>query len=401
MAPLLKQISLLLVTESPKLREQFRKIIQDTNSAVIAGEAASSAEAVDLLGRVHPGVVLLDLDMLPRGDMSLLQTCMIHRPTPVIVLPRLSTDPLAHCFEALSQGAVDCICKDSIEKNQGGRSFVRELVERVLCASRLDVRPIERLAAGTDGELASQSKERKDDILFCEDCGARNIFQACQGEEKLPRYCAQCGDLLENHLIHQHKRTHYVTIIAAGAGSYANVLKIIPRVPAQMSGAVIIVISEKSEEVNALTEYLDTISPTQVFRMKNGMSIEGGNCYVAAAEECFCMKPRSANHIMGRVEEVPGYDPVDLLMQSITAVFKDKTAGLVLSGSQPVGEKGLKGITENNGISAVLYAANCLHRQMGENILRNCRVDKIVDEHDATLFISELHNAARDSVSTA
>jgi len=104
---------------------------------------------------------------------------------------------------------------------------------------------------------------------------------------------------------------------------------------------------------------------------------------------------------MAVTQKKQGYGPVDLLMISVSTVFKNNTAGLILSGIELDGDKGLNSIKNNNGISAVLFAANCLHRKMGENVLRQCKVDKIVDENDATGFIYALHDAARDSGSTA
>lgn len=394
-----KQISLLVVAESPTLRELLGSIFKKNNSLAIVGEALNGPEALDILNRTCPDVVLLDPEMPLNDDMTLLQHIMIHQPTPTIILPSLSKMGLNKSFASLKNGAVDLIWKESIYENQGTGSFQKGFVEKVICASKMDVTSFPS-PEGSKSEPV-KSTEGLADIVFCEECGARNIFDAYQEEEKGKRRCAQCGDLLMAHLITQYKRTHYVTVVAAGAGSYSNLLKIIPKLPPGMSGAVIIVLYDEGRCVEAFTEYLDTVSSIKVLRVKNCISIEGGNCYVATAAENFCMKPYSTHNTMAMAKKIQGYGPVDLVMKSVSTVFKNNSAGLILSGTEQDGDKGLNSIKSNNGISAVLFTANCLHRQMGENALRRCQVDKIVDENDASMFISELHDSARDSVSTA
>ena len=135
--------------------------------------------------------------------------------------------------------------------------------------------------------------------------------------------------------------------------------------------------------------------------MVDGLNIEGGNCYIASSHDNVYMKPYSAQYTIRRTKTIPGYGPVDLVMNSVTSVFKDRTAGIIMSGVELDGEKGVNAIKKNDGLSAVLNASNCLCKEMGENILRKCLVDKIVDLTDATDFITELHKGAGDEPLTA
>lgn len=128
--------------------------------------------------------------------------------------------------------------------------------------------------------------------------------------------------------------------------------------------------------------------------MVDGLTIEGGNCYVSSSFDTVYMKPYSAQYTVRKTEPVSGCGPIDLLMNSIASVFKDKVAGFVFSGVDLDGEKGINSIKKNNGYSIVLNSGNCLCKEMGENILRKCIVDKIVDENDAAGFIIDLHQAA-------
>ena len=397
--PLTKQISLLLVDDSLVFRRVLRDIFDRTNSVKIIGEATNGIEALDMVLKLNPDVIIMDMEMPLMDGMTSLQHLMIHKPTPTIMFSSLTKEGTARCFDAIKNGAVDFVCKDSFFQGKETGSFEKEIVYKVLYASKVMVKSVEPMFAGKDDIPPTPAKPS--DIIFCEECGARNIFEAEQKRLLKELRCSQCGDLLEVNLINRYKRINYVTVVGTGLGGYSNLLRIIPKIPEDMSGAIVVVIYAERDHVDAFTDYLDAISNIKVLRMVDGLNIEGGNCYIASSHDNVYMKPYSAQYTIRRTKTIPGYGPVDLVMNSITSVFKDKTAGIIMSGVELDGEKGVNAIKKNNGLSVVLNASNCLCKEMGENILRKCFVDKIVDEMDATEFINELHKGAADDPLTA
>lgn len=385
------KITILTITKSTKLRTVVRNILTKSSLLKMSGEVQNIAAAMSLAAGKTYDVILLDTTDLKSAEKLSLPRLLAIKPTPITLLVDKSRQGLTLGFEAMAHGAVDYIFKEDISINKG-----KDLTDKILAASRLEINLIDLPTRKTKAP-ATKTQKTIQKIIFCEDCGARNIFEVDENGENEERHCSQCGDLLETHLINEYKRTNYITIIAAGAGSYANLLKIIPRVSSGLGGSIIIALSDKIPHVDAFTKYLASISDIKVRRLINGISIEGGHCYVAAAVEGFFMKPFSTRNTMEGIGEVPGQSPVDLLMDSTAAVFKNNTVGLFLSGLELTGEKGLSEISRHGGIAAVLFSANCIHRQMGEYILRRCKVDKIVDENDATKFITELHDTVHDS----
>ena len=209
-----KRISLLVIVESLTLRELLRYILKKANFLAIEGEAINGSEVLDMLHRICPDVILLDPDMPFNDDMTLLQYVMSHQPTPTIILQSLTKTELNKSFAALQNGAVDFIWQESIIENWDTGSFQKGLLDQVACASKIDVTSFASLESPKVEPKRSTKKQA--DIIFCEECGARNIFDASQTEEKEKRRCAQCGDLLQAHLINQYKRAHYVTVALPG-----------------------------------------------------------------------------------------------------------------------------------------------------------------------------------------
>ena len=380
-------------------RKLLRGIFQRTHSIKIIGEAANGIEALDLVLRKNPDVIIMDMEMPLMDGMTSLQHLMIHKPTPTIMVSSLTREGTARGFDAIKNGAVDFVCKDSFFRHQENSNFDQEIVYKVLYASRVMVRPVE--PAFPAKEESSQPIVNPRDIIFCEDCGAKNIFEGEKRGDTVDLVCSQCGDLLEVGVVNKYKRINYATVIGAGTGGYGNLLRIIPNLPTDIDGTFLIVLHEAETHVDAFTEYLDAISNIRVNRMKDGLSLEGGNCYIAATTDNVYMKSFSAQHMVRTAPTSPSGGPVDTLMESIASVFKDKVAGLILSGIEPDGEKGINTIKQYSGLSIVLNSANCLCKEMGENILRKCTVDKIVDEKDVAEFLTELHQSTTSESLTA
>ncbi len=394
-----KQISVLIVDDSLIFRRLLKEIFERTNTIKIIGEAANGIEALDKVLKLSPDVIIMDMEMPLMDGMTSLQHLMIHMPTPTIMVSSLTREGTARAFDAIKNGAVDFVCKDSFFQQKEIGSFDQEIVYKVLYASKVVVRPVE--PAITTKDDIPQSEIKPSDIIFCEECGARNILDAEQKSLLSEFKCNQCGDLLEMSLINKYKRINFVTVIGSGLGGYSNLLRVIPQLPGDISGAIFVVLYENDKHVNAFTEYLDAVSSIKVHRMVDGLNIEGGNCYVSSSLDTVFMKPYSAQYTIRKKEPVSGFGPIDLLMNSITSVFKDKVAGFVFSGVDLDGEKGINAIKKNNGYSIVLNSGNCLCKEMGENILRKCTVDKIVDEKDAADFIIELHQTSNSESFTA
>ncbi len=399
-SPQPKQINILIVDDSLVFRRLLREIFEQTNSVNIIGEARNGIEALSMVLKLSPDVIVIDMEMPLMDGMTTLQHLMIHKPTPTIMLSSLTQEGTARGFDAIKNGALDFICKDTFfKRKETNHSFGQELIYKALYASKVMVRPVEPVFTGT-GDLP-RSEVMPSNIIFCEECGARNVVDDFRKAQLDTLTCKQCGDLLEAAQNNKYKRINFVTVIGSGLGGYSNLLRIIPEIPEDLSGAIIIILHAESRHVNAFTEYLDAVSTIKVKRMVDGLTIEGGCCYIASAADMVQMKPYSAHYTIRKTEPVSGCGSIDIFMDSVASVFKDKVAGFLFSGTELDGVKGVKAIKKNNGYSMVLNSKHCLCKEMGENILRKCSVDRIVDEHDAAELIIDLHRAAGNEPLTA
>jgi len=83
------------------VRAGFRMIVESQKDMKVAGEAADGQEAIDLVGREKPDVVLMDVRM-PRLD-GIAATRQIANSTRVVILTTFELDE--YVFDALAAGA--------------------------------------------------------------------------------------------------------------------------------------------------------------------------------------------------------------------------------------------------------------------------------------------------------
>ncbi|MFG2018411.1 response regulator [Actinomadura geliboluensis] len=107
-------IRVLVADDQALLRGSFRALIETTPDLTVVGEAATGAEAVELVRARRPDVVLMDVRM-PHMD-GIEATRRIHQDTDtadVRVLMLTMFDLDAHVFSALRAGAAGFLLKDT------------------------------------------------------------------------------------------------------------------------------------------------------------------------------------------------------------------------------------------------------------------------------------------------
>ncbi|MGQ9834815.1 MAG: chemotaxis protein CheB [Thermoanaerobaculaceae bacterium] len=105
-------IKVLLVDDSPTVRAVLRRVFAPHPELTVVGEAANGREAIDLLLKFRPDVILMDVEMpVMDGFEAIEQTMRLH-PTPILVLTsRTQYNHLATAFEAIRRGALDVLPK--------------------------------------------------------------------------------------------------------------------------------------------------------------------------------------------------------------------------------------------------------------------------------------------------
>ncbi len=390
-------VKLLVVDDSWVLRRVLRGTLSQREEIQIVGEATNGVEALDLVLKLQPDVILLDVEMPVMDGLTTLQHLMIHTPTPVIMLSSLSKWGSPRCFDALKYGATDFVSKNIFFQDIDGTAHSKLVVGKILAAAATTVSSVDPMRMNAK----SASPTVIERVVFCEECGTRNSVKTSPTEAYSIR-CVNCGDEITPVLDQRFRRMNYVSVIGAGKSSYGNLLKILPELSPDMGGALFITVLDEMEHVKSFVKYLDSISDFQVTVGENGVTVEGGFCYLFSGEQRVTLSPYSGSYnlkIENRNEmESEG---IDTLMTSVSALLGDKVLGILLSGDNTDGQYGLKQILLHNGTALLLNPKYCLQKSMVDGLAAKYKIADGLDEFGLAAEIKKNHFLNKERVVTA
>ncbi|MFI5891642.1 chemotaxis-specific protein-glutamate methyltransferase CheB [Actinoplanes sp. NPDC051513] len=144
-------IRVLLVEDSATMRGHLRESLAADPDLHIVGEATDGGQAVEMVGRLRPDVVTMDMMLPTMSGLVATEHIMAEHPTPILVVSSADRQELFSTYNALAAGAVDVL-----EKPRGDTSdadWGRRLCSAVRLVSR--IRVITHPRARLDGRLAT------------------------------------------------------------------------------------------------------------------------------------------------------------------------------------------------------------------------------------------------------
>lgn len=184
---------------------------------------------------------------------------------------------------------------------------------------------------------------------------------------------------------------------------YSNLLKIIPELNSEIGGTLLVVILDEVEHVESFAKYLDAISDFKVSLAQDGLTLEGGGCYIFSGGEQVELSPYSGNYTL-HMETNPisgNSGGIDNLMSSVSRTLKNRVAGVLLSGAQQDGEKGMGEILKNKGSCWILNPSHCLQKTMTRGPFLKYNLSDKLDEIAVVKRIQTIHGSHQEHVTTA
>ncbi len=393
-------LKVLIVDDSLVFRRFLGEIFEDCDNIEIAGEASNGIEALELLLRVKPDVILLDLEMPLMDGMTALQHLMIHRPTPAIMFSSLTEEGTARCFDTLKNGAVDFFNKDFIFQRNNLDVQKELLVEKVEKAGSMVLLNRDPFAVDSAEEEGSGSEPRtKQWALFCEECGHREIVNIDPGRSVQDFTCSACGDkitctLSAGEQVHQEL---FVSFLVGGCGSCSNLLSILPSLDNSFAGSIIgFVESEHDTHLNNFVEYLDSISSIRVLRAEEGMSIDSGTCYLLSCNDNLSFIS-DASQVMLQKNTTMTEGPLDVLLASAADTFKDNASVYFLSGRKMAVGAGLNAFAKSADRVKLLLSEECFFPELSRGVSESIGSDLEVEQLSTARIVQSIRSLHRDA----
>jgi two-component system chemotaxis response regulator CheB len=181
-----------------------------------------------------------------------------------------------------------------------------------------------------------------------------------------------------------------LVVIAGSAGSLDVILKMLPQIDGALNFPIVIVLHRKASYDSTLAELLMTRTSLRVVEAEEKDQLQNGVIYLAPADyHLLIEKDRSLS--LDYSEKIQYSRPcIDVTLENVAEVYKDRAAAILLSGANSDGAKGLKMIKQAGGITAVQNPATAEVSFMPNQALQTAKVDYVLETNEMAYFINRL-----------
>ena len=352
-------VTVIVVDDSTVQRRLLRGLIEADHDLTVVGEARTGKEAVALVERLRPGVVLMDLDLPVMNGIEAIEKIMAVHPTPILVYSAFVDGPSnANGVAAIAAGAVDVIAKPSTGSQEPPDVFGDALRRRLRVASRVRVitHPRARLrprAVPFDG-TASADVPTATASAAPTPTGTATATATPTPVSARERPAAPVGPTAHvARLVRASVPVRQIDLIAIGVstGGPQALVHLLGALPPDLRQAVVVVQHMADGFLQGLADWLGTQCVLPVVLGQKGHKLEPGQVTIA---------PGGHNMIIGdrlRVSlevpppgqfHVPG---IDACFSSIATHVGSTAIGVILTGMGRDGAAGLKLMRENGAVT--------------------------------------------------
>lgn len=316
------EIKLLIVDDSPLIRQVISDAAQRDPGVRVVGIAQDGAEGVALCERHAPDVITLDVQMPRMDGLETLAAIVRKRPTPILMVSSLTKLGADITLEALDQGAVDCIAKPE----RADETFGNEVIRRVKSIAGSDVAAI----------LARRKDRLSRRVRNNSDPGSHRVVPG--SVESSPILSPQLGA--------------YVVAIGISTGGPPALADIFPDLALPLP-PIVIVQHMPPHFTKSFASRLASLGKVQCKEAETGDKLIPGHAFVAqGGKHLEIVASRTGPHTLRVFDSanVSGHKPsVDVMMTSAAKVFGAKTLGVVMTGMGRDGSDGCRAIRAAGG----------------------------------------------------
>lgn len=346
-------INVLVVDDSAFFRTAITRMLTKDPEIQIAGIARDGDEAIELVHKLKPDVITLDVEMPKRDGLSALKVIMAERPTPVIMVSSLTVEGAEATLKALELGAVDFI-----PKYQGGSVAHLDVAElsAELCtkvkavAQRARRFPLSaRLRANTASSAALQSTVAP-----------------------RPRFTPRTGGRPSRDFV----------AIGVSTGGPPAVQKVLSALPADFPACIFIAQHMPGTFTGPFARRLDNVSKLTVKEAETGDRIQNGMVYVCPGGKHLRVDLRGATPQLSVVLEPASalYKPsANVLMETVGLSVGPRSVGVIMTGMGSDGMEGMKVLKARGGHVIAQNEASCVVYGMPKAVVDAGLADEVVE----------------------
>jgi two-component system, chemotaxis family, protein-glutamate methylesterase/glutaminase len=296
----------LVVEDSPTVRELLAEVLNSDPDIDLVGVAANGKEGIELCTTHRPDVVTMDMMMPLMSGLAATEHIMAYVPTPILVVSSsFNRGELFKMYDALVAGAVDVLEKPSGDDPPG--EWERRFLQAVKIVSRI------RVITHIKARVADRSPQ----------------VNAVPAPRPVPVAVAAIG---------------------ASTGGPGAIVELLRGLPANLGVPVLFVLHINPQFGHAFADWLDAQTEWRVRFARDGEPVSTATGRVVMAPPGRHLLVKGGRFVLDDGPERYSCRPsVDVLFESLAAEYGPATVAALLTGMGRDGAGGLLAIRKSGG----------------------------------------------------
>jgi two-component system chemotaxis response regulator CheB len=340
-------IKVLIVDDSAFMRYAISHHLEGNSQIQVVGTARNGIEALDLLPKLNPNVITMDIEMPQMDGITTLREIMKNFPRPVIMLSSLTHEGSEATIMSLTLGAVDFVTKPSQKTSID--EVIDDLAEKIIRAAATQVKPssssikVMGFATGNKTKAVVRAFGRRDPIV----------------------------------------------VIGSSTGGPRALTAVLSNLPYDLPAAVVIVQHMPAGFTHSLADRLNSESALQVKEASEGDCLEIGKVLLAPGGYHMTFN-ETGIVALNQNPTVHGVRPaVDVTLISLVQSFGKNVTAAILTGMGNDGTNGATLLHSLGGSVIAEHESSCAVYGMPRSVIEAGSADEIVpiDKMAGTIYL--------------
>jgi len=356
-------VKVLVVDDSSFFRRRVSDIINQSPSLEVIGTANNGVEAIEMVNKLRPDVVTMDVEMPVMDGITAVKKIMETNPLPILMFSSLTHQGASATLDALEAGAADFLPKKFEDIARNKDDAIALLQQRIKAiASRRPARVV-RTSPVRDASTPSRSLNTPplSALQKLKSGNAARINSSSTNSSRTEN--TEPAQATPQKRFVASGKTYDILAIGTSTGGPVALQTVLTALPANFKMPILLIQHMPGTFTKAFAERLNGICKINVKEASDGDMLQPGCAYLAPGGKQMLIDGRSGRSKI-RIHEGNdklNYKPsVDITFASLSKQYGNKVLAIVLTGMGADGRDGARMLKEKGSVIWAQDEASCV-----------------------------------------
>lgn len=343
-------VKVLVVDDSSFFRRRVSEIINKSPALEVIGTANNGLEAVEMVAKLKPDVVTMDIEMPVMDGITAVKKIMATHPVPILMFSSLTHQGASATLDALEAGAADFLPKKFEDIARNKEEAITLLQQRI---NALAHHRVPRFLSRTAEPVMTAARAPRSALTRINQLNQDSDSRVTAPIKKAFAGSKSAAPLLKSKHFKASGKSYDILAIGTSTGGPVALQTVLSALPVDFKLPILLIQHMPGTFTKAFAERLNSICKINVKEASDGDILRPGCAYLAPGGKQMLIDGRAGNAriIIHEGSEKLNYKPsVDVTFASLSKHYNSKVLAVVLTGMGADGREGARMLKDKGSI---------------------------------------------------